>query len=228
MGRQGLVLALVIAGGLGGCASSDGVPIAVGRFDENPTLKTLSGVGLVGSKKESIDYRPRSPLVLPQKFELRDPETATAEVSNPAWPKDADASRRRMAQDMEARALEEDRRGRGSTEGKSVLLSAEEMKQGRRDDLPGSAPGISRSDRDGTTLLPSEYQQKKSPERVEEERLAALTPEPPRKYLTEPPTGYRAPVAATSPEGQKAAEEALKARQNAKPEKRGVLGWLGL
>lgn len=224
-------LALLAIGGLAGCAASEGVAVNPGRLDGNSTLQTLSGVGLIAQKREEITYRPRSPLALPQQYELRQPEAADAAAqANPAWPRDPDAERRRREAAVEAMSLDEYRRQRGVSENsRDVLLSPEELARGTR---PGAGqqtePARDRRDSD-VFLLPSQYNRTRTPEEVERQRVDSQGAEPPRRYLTEPPAGYRSPVQGTTPEGQRAAEEARRAREAAKPEQKGGwLSWLGL
>lgn len=232
-GPWNVVLALAMAGGLAGCAASDSVPLQTGRFEGNATLATLSGSGIIAKDKDPIAYRPRSPLVLPQKYELRSPEAAQmAAVSNPAWPRDADIERKRKDKEHEALSLEEHRRQQGTSDDRQqVLLSRDEMEKGRRQGANVVTEPV-RDRRDGDVwMLPSDYKRKKTAEDVEQARIAASTVEAPRKYLTEPPTGYRAPVAATTAEGKKAAEEAIKVRQEqaAKPsDGKSWTSWFGL
>jgi hypothetical protein len=229
-GKTRVLAALVAAGGLAGCASGDGVAVTPGRFEGNTTLQTLSGDGIIPRKKEEIAYRPRSPLVLPQKYELREPEsTEIAAESNPAWPKDADVQRKRKEKEFaELPAAEYDRQRGVPNNPSDLLLTAEEMEKGRKEGAGQVTDPTASYDRQRVWLLPSEYQRKPSAEELEAKRLDAQTPEPRRRYLTEPPTGYRAPVTATTPEGKAAAEDAIKARQGAKPERSGILSWLRL
>ena len=48
-------------------------------------------------ENQGIEYRERSPLVVPPKLDLPPPAGTTAEVKAPNWPKDPDDARRKAA-----------------------------------------------------------------------------------------------------------------------------------
>ena len=56
----------------------------------------MHGLGAVDGTEKGIDYRERSPLVVPPKLNLPPPETANA-APKPNWPKDPDVEERRKA-----------------------------------------------------------------------------------------------------------------------------------
>jgi hypothetical protein len=58
--------------------------------EDDETFEEKFMKGLLGQDKPVIDYRERSPLVVPPTSTLPAPEAATQAVANPAWPKDAD------------------------------------------------------------------------------------------------------------------------------------------
>lgn len=229
-GKRRLVLALATAGSLAGCAGGDGVPVSPGHFDGNSTLETLSGVGLIERKQEKIDYSPRGGIALPKNYQLPQPDSTVVASKSAAWPKDPDARRKRKEAEFEALSLQEHRRRTGHSHNtRDVFMTPEEAEQGRKDGVGQNAGPTVTKREDDVFMLPSEYNKKKTKEDVENETAAANTPEPTRKYLTEPPTGYRAPTAAKTAEGQKAAEEAMKARrENPRPGAGGLGGIFGL
>ena len=61
----------------------------------------MSGIGGTNMDSKGIDYRERSPLVVPPRIDLPPPVTASREVKIPNWPKDPDEARRKAA--IEAR-----------------------------------------------------------------------------------------------------------------------------
>lgn len=156
-----------------------------------------SVMGMLGldDEKPEIDYRERAPLVVPPKMDLRPPEESpTEKAAN--WPQDPDVQRRKaieaqkrlpggMTQEEKRRlngdraALSEVQSGRG-TAGKVRGLPVEQdtfddSKNKRADWLnPGTLAAESRA-----------------------AELAAVKPgiEPERRYLTDPPVGYRKPSA---------------------------------
>ena len=56
----------------------------------------MSGIGAKGMEKKGIEYRERSPLVVPPKLDLPPPASADADDA-PNWPKDPDERRRKEA-----------------------------------------------------------------------------------------------------------------------------------
>src|SRR6202140_5069954 len=65
-------------------------------FEEKIIEGIMAGVGGTNMENRGIDYRERSPLVVPPKLDLPPPESA-AEVKAPNWPKDPDDARRKAA-----------------------------------------------------------------------------------------------------------------------------------
>src|SRR3954447_12598046 len=65
-------------------------------FEEKVIEGIMAGIGGTNMENRGIDYRERSPLVVPPKLDLRPPEAAT-EAKAPNWPKDPDESRRKAA-----------------------------------------------------------------------------------------------------------------------------------
>ena len=57
----------------------------------------MAGIGGTNMENRGIEYRERSPLVVPPKLDLPPPAAASAEVKAPNWPKDPDEARRKAA-----------------------------------------------------------------------------------------------------------------------------------
>src|ERR1700753_4269345 len=74
-------------------------------FEEKIIDTLMSGLGGTNMDSHGIDYRERSPLVVPPKLDLPPPVKESAEVNVPNWPKDADVARRKAAK--KARAKED-------------------------------------------------------------------------------------------------------------------------
>ena len=66
-------------------------------FEEKIIEGIMAGIGGTNMDNRGIDYRERSPLVVPPKIDLPPPASATAEVKAPNWPKDPDEARRKAA-----------------------------------------------------------------------------------------------------------------------------------
>src|SRR5687767_5973956 len=65
-------------------------------FEEKIIEGIMRGIGGTNMENRGIEYRERSPLVVPPKLDLP-PPASTAEVKAPNWPKDPDDQRRKAA-----------------------------------------------------------------------------------------------------------------------------------
>ena len=63
-------------------------------FEEKIIESIMGGLGATNMENKGIDYRERSPLVVPPKLSLPPPATA-AELNTPNWPKDPARRKRR-------------------------------------------------------------------------------------------------------------------------------------
>src|SRR6195952_5660454 len=66
-------------------------------FEEKVIEGIMAGIGGTNMENKGIDYRERSPLVVPPKIDLPPPAGTTAEVKAPNWPKDPDVQRQKAA-----------------------------------------------------------------------------------------------------------------------------------
>src|SRR5215472_11136201 len=66
-------------------------------FEEKIIEGVMRGIGATNMENTGIDYRERSPLVVPPKLDLPPPASATFEKTAPNWPKDPDEARRKAA-----------------------------------------------------------------------------------------------------------------------------------
>ena len=64
-------------------------------FEEKIIEGLMKGIGATNMENSGIDYRERSPLVVPPKLDLPPPASASAEKTAPNWPKDPDEARRK-------------------------------------------------------------------------------------------------------------------------------------
>ena len=64
-------------------------------FEEKVIDGIMAGIGGTNMDNRGIDYRERSPLVVPPKLDLPPPVSAKSEVNDPNWPKDPDEARRK-------------------------------------------------------------------------------------------------------------------------------------
>src|SRR3954466_11273929 len=110
-------------------------------FEEKIIEGIMAGIGGTNMDNRGIDYRERSPLVVPPKLDLRPPEAAKTEIKDPNWPKDPDEQRRKAA--IAARKKE----NKDPLESSRVLtpseLNARKTAAARRSNGDPIQPGIS-------------------------------------------------------------------------------------
>jgi hypothetical protein len=160
-------------------------------FEQKIIRNLMHGIGAVDGTEKGIDYRERSPLVVPPKLNLPPPETGQASTA-PNWPKDPEVEERRKAR---LAAKNRDK----SKEWGQVLTPAEMGVGAARARTATSAPQpgdpFSAGEGKGAVLSPSQLGFKgfgnifggDKPEQ------APFAGEPPRESLTQPPTGYQTP-----------------------------------
>src|SRR5258708_3557998 len=66
-------------------------------FEEKVIDGIMAGIGGTNMENRGIEYRERSPLVVPPKLDLPPPAAASAEVKDANWPKDPDIAKRKAA-----------------------------------------------------------------------------------------------------------------------------------
>src|SRR6476661_5121070 len=66
-------------------------------FEEKIIEGIMAGIGGTNMENRGIEYRERSPLVVPPKLDLPPPASTAAEAKAPNWPKDPDEQRRKAA-----------------------------------------------------------------------------------------------------------------------------------
>ena len=159
-------------------------------FEEKIIGNIMSGLGGTNMENKGIDYRERSPLVVPPKLDLPRPAGTAAAAPAPNWPKDPDEARRKAA--IAAR----------KKENKDPALSARaltpaELNVGRtgapaRTNNDPVQPGVSNS----PLLSPSQLGYEgglMGMFRGNKAETAEFKGEPPRQSLVEPPAGYQTP-----------------------------------
>jgi hypothetical protein len=158
----------------------------------------LRGMGLKNGSEEAINYRERSPLVVPPSRDLPPPESDTTAERNPAWPADPDVKKRRQAA---ARVGESTAARQEYEDGKA--LPPDQLRRGTTA-RNGPGAGAGRSNDDVTTgrpVKPSELGWTSTVRDMfdvrgwfgQKEEYAKFDNEPPRSLLTDPPVGYQTP-----------------------------------
>src|SRR5215510_15641274 len=78
-------------------------------FEEKIIEGIMRGLGGTNMENRGIDYRERSPLVVPPKIDLPAPGSVNAEAKAPNWPKDPDEQRRKAAIESRKKANKDPR-----------------------------------------------------------------------------------------------------------------------
>jgi hypothetical protein len=153
----------------------------------------MQGLGLRKDEGPSIEYRERSPLVLPTSKELPRPESDAAARKAAGWPDDPDIKRVKQRKEAERKrkSFEEGVDDRPLLPSQYGINAPSTMGKG------GEAPGVSAEKSEApstnaelgskglTGMLKGFWQPK--------EEYTPFTGEPARTSLTEPPPGYRTP-----------------------------------
>ncbi|HEV2154111.1 hypothetical protein [Bradyrhizobium sp.] len=159
-------------------------------FEEKIIDNLMSGIGAKSMEKPGIEYRERSPLVVPPKLDL--PPPATQAKNAPNWPKDPEEKRRKEAIAARKKATKQTESWQAGR-----ALTPAEMKVGQT-----AAPERTSNDpiQPGTNGNPS-----LSPAELGfsgglwgmlkggKGETKQFTSEPPRQSLVEPPPGYQTP-----------------------------------
>ena len=155
--------------------------------------KVMSGLGFKSADDENeINYRERPPLAIPSSRTLPPPEKTEA-VSNPAWPKDPDVTRRKLEAKREKERPDRETERRLSEDPKAMTQDAL---------TPGPRPrGVANRDvapkSSGDLMTPSELGRKPgflgNIFKGKNDDIGQFTSEPPRASLTDPPPGYQTP-----------------------------------
>ena len=170
-------------------------------FEEKIIEGIMKGVGATNMTNSDIDYRERSPLVVPPKIDLPPPASASAEKAVPNWPKDPDEARRR-AEIAKRKKDKKDTRSADvvSRDASRVLSPSELNAAGQKPTTTAqdakSSDSLKPGDTGGNPLMPSDlgytggfmgmFKGNKT-------EATEFKQEPPRESLTQPPPGYQTP-----------------------------------
>jgi hypothetical protein len=159
-------------------------------FEEKIIEGIMRGIGGTNMENRGIEYRERSPLVVPPKLDLPPPANAAADAKAPNWPKDPDEQRRKAA--VAARKKD----NKDPVEAARALTPAELAK--------GKTAGTARGNNDPVTpgvtnspiLSPSQLGYNGGLMGMfggSKTETAPFKGEPTRESLTQPPAGYQTP-----------------------------------
>ena len=158
-------------------------------FEEKIIKQIMTGIGGTNMENTGIEYRERSPLVVPPKIDLPPPAGA-AEAPVPNWPKDPDIQKRKAAVAARKKDNKDPREA-------SRILRPSELEVGKTakgggsagPDLPGN-PGAS------AILSPAQLGYEggfMGMFKGNKTESAPFKGEPTRDTLTMPPPGYQTP-----------------------------------
>jgi hypothetical protein len=153
------------------------------------------GLGLVKGGDSTIDYRERSPLVVPPTRNLPPPQSEPKRTAE--WPVDPDVKRREDAtsrKKLDRRVWDDDYANR-------ALMPSELNRPGaaQASNKPRKPDKVDMSEGEGSNMSPSELGyfgglfSWSSLGFGSKEEYGTFTKEPPRRSLTEPPVGYQTP-----------------------------------
>ena len=160
-------------------------------FEDKIIKNIMSGLGGTNMENQGIDYRERSPLVVPPKITLPPPDAAPAPVAN--WPKDPDVQQRNNA-----RAAA--RRPKADPLQASRLLTPAEMAAQRSKPTIASDAVVPGDASKNIILSPAALGYsgglfKNMFGSSNKGEVAEFKGEPTRESLTQPPVGYQTPAA---------------------------------
>jgi hypothetical protein len=161
-------------------------------FEEKVIEGIMAGIGGTNMDNRGIDYRERSPLVVPPKIDLPPPASTSTEVKDPNWPKDPDEARRKAA--IATRKKE----NKDPVEASRILTPSELNKRGPKASSTADSESVQPGGDPGTNavLSPSQLGYSGGFSGLFGGNKAETAPfkgEPTRESLTQPPTGYQTP-----------------------------------
>ena len=163
---------------------------AINDDGRGSTLESLMDMIGMGEAKESdsIQYRERSPLVVPPKMEMPTPQPRPSQKAQ-AWPQDQEVVRARKKQaESNARVMSKYVDSNGGEK-----LTPEEMRAMRTPGASSAGPsqGCRMDPFDKNSCTVAEYWGNLSAKTEKKDELSLQAGvEPPREYLTQPPKGY--------------------------------------
>jgi hypothetical protein len=161
-------------------------------FEEKIIEGIMAGIGGTNMENRGIEYRERSPLVVPPKLDLPPPAApAAAEVKAKNWPKDPDEARRKAAIAARKKVNKDPvEAARILTPNELAQVKGAKSSGGESVDQPGGNPGTS------AILSPSQLGYTGGLSGLfggSKTETAPFKGEPTRESLTQPPGGYQTP-----------------------------------
>src|SRR3954451_22482031 len=158
-------------------------------FEEKIIKGIMTGIGGTNMENTGIEYRERSPLVIPPKVELP-PPAAAAEAPLPNWPKDPEVKRRKELREARKKDNKDPREA-------SRILTPSELAAGKTAPGKGSAgPDLPGNPGANAILSPSQLGWEGGFSGMfggSKTESAPFKGEPTRDSLIMPPPGYQTP-----------------------------------
>lgn len=160
-------------------------------FEEKIIEGIMRGIGGTNMENRGIEYRERSPLVVPPRIDLPPPAGTSADVKAPNWPKDPDEQRRKAAAAARKKENKDPReQARILTPSELAVGKTAATSRGSSDPVqPGSNttnPILSPSQLGYTGGFSGLFGGSKT-------ETTEFKGEPTRESLTQPPPGYQTP-----------------------------------
>jgi len=190
-----LGLAVVAVCAHGSARAEDEEAASIWNLDKRIYRNLIYGLGFRDSSEQAIEYRERSPLVVPPTRTLPPPQ-ANASARNPAWPKDPDLQRREVKKKA-AVSLDT----RDPIERFGAIIPPSELNRNAPARRPNTQTGANVDD-SYAAALPSQLGYLGGAFNwfgsgfgliTPDEEVGAFQQEPPRTSLTAPPIGYQTP-----------------------------------
>lgn len=164
-------------------------------FEEKIIKQIMTGIGGTNMENTGIEYRERSPLVIPPTRDLPPPQAAGTTTANPAWPREADR-KVVVGKTKNTRAVPDE-------PGSESLLTPNELNRGinpraPRVTDPSQTTGSVEEANVGRPLSPAQLNNKgifnwNALMGTHLNEQAKFESEPSRNALTQPPVGYQTP-----------------------------------
>src|ERR1700742_4503889 len=167
-------------------------------FEEKIIEGIMKGVGATNMDNSNIDYRERSPLVVPPKLDL--PPTAAADAAKPVpnWPKDPDEARRKAAIAQRKKDKKDTRDATQTANDWARPVMPSELSAARQKPAGdvSTSDSLKPGDTNGTPLSPSQLGYEggfMGMFKGNKMEATEFKQEPPRAALTQPPPGCQTP-----------------------------------
>ena len=190
--RQAPALLLVAIGA--GFALTN--PASAQDFMGSAPLKgALTTLGIIAPERDPIEYHERAPLVVPKTMSLPEPAPQKASARNPAWPVDPEEVKKAKEK---AEGAEPVSHAQGTKNADNPLLPIWTVLAGKSSEQPIQAAGPDPYKVPDSGYIPNgvlraqgaAFAAQNAPNDADQIRPGY---EPRRKFLTEPPAGYRRP-----------------------------------